>query len=269
MTKLLVYTAALAGLGTALQAAEARSARHSTYEAGGLLAWDILRTDTLLPRAARRIYDPHWADLRAIGGLRAATGLLLVIFAIANEFAHLPPMLCGWLAASLVLIQVLVSLRSRWGLDGAFQMSLVTLSGAAYGLIGSSSSAETIGAAFVSAQLTLSYIVAGVAKLRSQVWRQGRAAAQVLATSAYGGWKGPVLKLASRGSWLICWATILFEVLFIGAWLDHRALLGGLAVGVTFHLGIAILMGLNTFLVHFAAAYPMAIYCSIRIHQIV
>ena len=65
------------------------------------------------------------------------------------------------------------------------------------------------------------------------------------------------------------WAVIVFELLFPLALVAPNSLMFSLfAIGAIFHLGNALVMGLNTFLWTFLAAYPAVWYCHVLIQSI-
>lgn len=116
---------------------------------------------------------------------------------------------------------------------------------------------------FISSQLMLSYVTAGIAKLRSPVWRQGEALAGILSTEVHG---HPVAAAGLRqfgiASKAAGWGVMIFEcafpLLFFGPqWMAVAAL----AVGLVFHVACAATMGLNNFLWAFPATYP-CMYCA-------
>jgi hypothetical protein len=62
-------------------------------------------------------------------------------------------------------------------------------------------------------------------------------------------------------AYALCWGTILFESAFVMApILPQQALLVLLAVAATFHVAVAIIMGLNGFVWSFVATYPAILY---------
>lgn len=67
-------------------------------------------------------------------------------------------------------------------------------------------------------------------------------------------------------SLLLCWSVIAFEcsaaLLILAGTPGAVAIIAG---GLAFHVGIALVMGLNTFLWAFASAYPALLYLA---HQV-
>lgn len=114
---------------------------------------------------------------------------------------------------------------------------------------------------YLAAQVVLSYAMAGWVKLVNPAWRRGDALRDVLAFSVYPvsegirAWAG-----APRALTVLSWATIGFEVLFPVA-LIHPAALGvALAVAFAFHLGNALVFGLNRFVWIWTAGYPVLLW---------
>src|SRR5208337_1533905 len=108
---------------------------------------------------------------------------------------------------------------------------------------------------FVAAQSGLSYIIAGTSKLSSTAWRDGTALTGIFSTDIYG--CQPIYKLLVRHPAISRFAAWSFECSFVGlCLLGPRCAVLAIALGVLFHLGTAVSMGLNTFLASFIAAYP-------------
>jgi hypothetical protein len=162
----------------------------------------------------------------------------------------------------LLLLALVTSTLARWrrytGGDGAEQMAVVVLAAACLAVLPYPSEARvTLAVLFIAAQLSLSYVTAGIAKLISPVWRDGAALPAILSTHGHG---HPAAArflqdhpaLARVGCWTVIGLECLFPLLVLGpAWLAIPAL----ALGLAFHAGCAILMGLNSFLWSFPATY--------------
>jgi hypothetical protein len=157
------------------------------------------------------------------------------------------------------LATTLVRWRRHTGGDGAEQMALIVLAAVGLAIFPWPSSGRMAAATtFIAAQLILSYVTGGVAKLVSSTWRDGSALPAILSTYSHG---DPVaaqlLHKDIRLAQLACWTIISFECLFpflvFGpSWLAALALVCGLG----FHVACAVLMGLNSFLWTFPATYP-------------
>jgi hypothetical protein len=170
--------------------------------------------------------------------------------------------------SSLVLCigsATLVRYRRLLGGDGAEQMATIIMIAGALAVVPWQEHSRTVASVtFIAAQLCLSYFAAGIAKLVSPIWRHGEALRLILATETHGH-PGATRFLERQRffAWSGCWAVILFETLFpvIILWPPETTLIA-LACGFVFHLGCALLMGLNSFLWSFPAAYPCLIAAS-------
>ena len=187
---------------------------------------------------------------------------LIVTHAIAAvAFAVLLPIGRPWVAALALLVlagHCAVHLRLLVGMDGADQMQSIVWAGLAVFALNLGPIANWAAAIFIIAELLLSYLVAGIAKLVSPAWRGGTAIALITRAGTY---SSPGVSAAMRPrpvSAVISWGTIGFELLapmllFAG----HPGLALFIAAGVAFHVGIAVTMGLTTFVFAFLAAYPV------------
>jgi hypothetical protein len=144
------------------------------------------------------------------------------------------------------------------GSDAMTAVLLVSLSAACYPALGSAA------LAYVAAQVTLSYVVAGVAKLRNSEWQSGLALARFLQLERYA---VPVLaERAFQSPLALPWlrgVTVtlpLLECAFPCVYLGGVVTQAILGLGLTFHLAVACLLGLNRFWPAWLAAYPAVSY---------
>jgi hypothetical protein len=187
--------------------------------------------------------------------LRAACGVALCL--------PLPTNAAAVTAGIALVLSILIGYRNLVAGDGSDQMTVIVLAGLI--IAGGPFDARTrlAGYVLIAGQAILSYVTAGVAKAISPTWRQGEALPLILRTATYGThqfarWCADRTGVARA----LCWATILFEVLFPFAVLAPMPIfIAALASGVLFHTGIAMLMGLNVFTWAFVATYPSLIVC--------
>ena len=149
--------------------------------------------------------------------------------------------------------------RRQIGSSGAEQLTLIVL--VTFGLVmaaGGGSGARQLGDSFIAAQIVLAYFASGVSKLASPVWRRGEAMRGVLSTEGYGVPRlARILVAHPRLDEVMCWSVMAWEVAFPLVLIAPRsAMIGLLAVGVTFHASCAFLMGLNRFPWAFCGCYP-------------
>lgn len=234
-------------------------AQHRTLQDSGMLSWEVgrLRSRSLCTGIRGALLDVALCEANYMWVLRSR-----LLLAIAAGIPLMPTQLRGvlWLMAFVSL--VLGALRNPYALDGADQQTmLLTLSLAGGFLVGTDYAYE-VAMAFLAAQLVLCYVVAGVSKLLSPAWRSGNALAIISRTRTYGSesvyrWLVAHPQLAGGAAWtiMLCEASVIVVLLLpeLG-WLWIAAMLA-------FHVGAAITMGLNTFALAFAAAYPSAVYC--------
>lgn len=166
-----------------------------------------------------------------------------------------------WLLAAAFVLTFLIAVRSVFGLDGAFQMNLVTLAGLWVNASSPKGSiASSAGLWFVAVQLGLSYAIAGLSKIPTRSWRDGTALTGILGTGIYG--HRGLFRVVTNYPYLavaLSWAVMSFEISFIPLCLFRgKMMLAVMMVGVFFHLSNAVFMGLNGFFVSFVAAYPVA-----------
>lgn len=167
-------------------------------------------------------------------------------------------------AREVVPAHLLLGMRSRFGGDGADQMTVITFTVLALAFAFGQQRAAVLVLWFVTAQTCLAYLTAGVAKLVSAQWRSGTALGEILATGVYGHpWAAAVLARRTRLAAAACWSVIVLECTFPAVLIGVRPLTWALLAGAAlFHVGTAILMRLNTFLWAFVATYPAVLYCA-------
>jgi hypothetical protein len=148
-------------------------------------------------------------------------------------------------------------------------MTVVVLTGLLVSLLSPSEKLFGLGGLFyIAAQLTLSYFVAGVVKLKTRTWRSGQALKVFLEHSNYA-IPAPVRALAQY-NWFnrgVSWFVILWECCFPLLWLTRPSMalmVTGLFLGnaFIFHLGNFVAFGINRFVFAWLAAYPALLYCA-------
>jgi hypothetical protein len=171
---------------------------------------------TLWPRL-RKIWRFSRA-FQAMLWLRLAASLLLFFTA---------PQALIWF---LLLTTIYTAMRFGGTLNGGSDyMTVVVLS----------SKLVPWGEVYLAVQLTLSYFVAGLVKVRQKEWRDGSA----------------LTTLTGLPAWMAR-PVLLWECTFPVVWLNHNLCLIYLAIGLVFHLVNARVLGLNRFFWIWLAAYP-------------
>jgi hypothetical protein len=240
-------------------------AARADYAPGGVFSWELARL-RLSPRAGRRprrVLDALFA--RGLTGLLVARLTLVALLVALLTLAPAGGLLRDACLTGLVATTLLLSWRREWGNDGSDHMSSVVIVTAfvAYGPL-SDRFLEVTGLAYLCVQVCLAYGTAGAAKVVSPVWRSGAALALILDTATYGHARtAAALQRHVQIGQLMTRSVVAAEVaLGLGlvlllpapwAWIL-------LAWGASFHVGAALMMGLNTFLPSFLATYPALVY---------
>jgi hypothetical protein len=237
----MAWCSRLASVATAIAALELIVV-HRAWSERGLYAWSVLR----------REYSPVGA--RLAGLVFATPGVWLVLGMQLGSALALPWLVYPvwpWLAFATTLA-VAVRFRGSYN-GGSDSMLLVVL----LGLAVARSGAPKVGLGYIAAQLVLSYVLAGIAKVREPRWRTGTALAALVALPSYGvppALRGFLTRPAIART--AGYALLAFELGFPIALVDPTACRVVLAVAALFHLGNAIVFGLNRFLWAWIAAFP-------------
>jgi hypothetical protein len=166
-------------------------------------------------------------------------------------------------AALLFASKALGEYRNPYGGDGADQMSDV-ISG--YRLVTAVVSDKAVGDDLflraVNAQVTVSYVASGLAKLISSTWRSGQAVDMVLRTKLYGSSRlAEFIRQRPALGRLVSWTTIAWETGYPMIYrLPPGPASGALALIKFFHLGIAVTMGLPRFFWAFSSSHAAVRY---------
>lgn len=251
------WTEVLVGLALVQGTLELLAVRHALRDDG---TW---RWATLAPELRWLAPVLAYRPFVLLLGLRLAAALALV------GGIH------GPVAPVLWLTSLLVNVRFRGTTNGGSDMmQMVVLTGVvaahagalvAGALFAGASHAMLLRGAllYIAAQAFMSYFVAGVAKLASGAWRDGRALQSFLATphfavpAALQRWLGSAPRRRAAS-----WGVIVFECAVPLALTTPVACAGYLAVALGFHVGNAWAFGLNRFVLAWAASWPALLYAS-------
>jgi hypothetical protein len=167
-----------------------------------------------------------------------------------------------------LLTCILVITRCTYGLDGSDQMTIIVLSSVLIGSIGGEGSLAYKAATwFITLQLVLSYFVSGIYKFSSPIWRSGLAIQNILWLDGYGAkWAYAIVGESRILALINCWFVMSWELFFPTIFFTgYVGFLVFLSIGLLFHMGCAVIMGLNNFLFAFLACYPCLIWCIARV----
>lgn len=233
-------------------------ARPGLYADAGLLSWraEQLRARWLCHGAFARMLDVAFRPPAVlwIAGLRAAAAAAVVA----------SPRPAGVLVGAVAATCLLLMLRDTYGNDGADQLGLIVFTAATIAHLRPAPAVVVAVLWFIAVQGCLGYFTSGVAKLAGPRWRNGTGLAGVFETETYGARSvagvmraHPALALAA--SWVVIVGESAFPLALVA---PEPVAMGLLAFGLTFHLGAAMVMGLNTFLWAFPATYPAIWFCA-------
>jgi len=170
----------------------------------------------------------------------------------------------------LTICSLLVSSWRLVGGDGAVQMTLIALVACSLALlIGDRTGGPAAALYFVGGQGLLAYFTAGVAKLVSHEWRTEDVVSRIASTVAYGSGAAARLIAGARGSGrVLTLSVIAFEIAMpLSVLCPIEVTAAFLAMALVFHIGCALVMGLNDFVWAFAATFPGILYISSVIHR--
>lgn len=250
----------LTGIGTLVSAAE-NLANWRSFQDAEMLSWRVART-------RHRWLSGKVGDV--VGVAMSPPGIFGVFAGRVAAAATLvvpgvPNLAKGSASAYLAVTAGALHLRTPYGSDGSEHMSTISSTCQALArAFGRDRKAQEWILRFVAAQSALSYAAAGFAKLVSPVWRNGTAVRDITRTRMYGHrlthsllTRFPFLsKLLSRTTIV---GELAFPAVFIAPKPVARLLLG---VASSFHLGNAVVMGLNRFVPAFLGTYPAIAHCA-------
>jgi hypothetical protein len=165
----------------------------------------------------------------------------------------------------LFLAHFLACVRFRGSINGGSDsMTVMILIGMIIAFLFKKESFAGFGLIFISINLLLSYLKAGIAKARIQEWRDGAALPLFLEQSFFADIRGYGKQLASKPALTkyTCWAVIAIELGLVISPLVPSFLPLIFAVVVLFHFAIYYAFGLNRFFWVWIAAWPSVFYAA-------
>jgi hypothetical protein len=184
--------------------------------------------------------------------LRCAAAVLLLVWGVSAVWPF------------MFVSQVLLCIRFRGASNGGSDSLSVVLTSALSvpALLGSTPFVVQAALLYIGVQVTLSYVIAGLVKLRQPDWRSGRALCHFLRDSPLGlpPRLGRLLSQQRVVRWL-SFGIMAWECLFPLAWLSGPLCLFFLACGACFHAVNVGVFGLNRFFWAWIAGYPAVLSC--------
>ncbi len=217
------------------------------------------------------LLSASWGMWRVLLGARAFTVVLMAQLACAVLLATAAGTSLGCIAAAAVAFTSWLSaLRFRGNVNGGSDAMLFTvLCGIIVAQLPNVASVvHEAGVLYVAAQLTLSYVRAGIVKAQERSWWTGHALSSILTLPAYGVpvWVPRCMSQNRSAARVLSVGVMAFECLAPIAWLNPIACIAVMAVALTFHTATAMLFGLNRFLLAWSAALPSLWYAVHRLH---
>lgn len=236
------------------------------YRQDGILSWDILANNNYF--ASRPAFFKKILDLvfpmrvwLAILFLRLVCALALLIF----SYAAVVPPICY---CFLFVIGGLINLRQvAYGAETENRFSLIIIGVLLLRSLVPTQTVTLVSLWFIALQVCLSYITAGISKLRDADWRMGNGFRLVIAYEDVPLKKSFTIFFEKRKvvATVSNWLVIIFECLFPLILVVPRQLFWCfLIAGIVFHLAIAIWFRLGKFFWIWVATYPALIFITQR-----
>jgi hypothetical protein len=237
------------------------------FRSDGMFSWDVFGHQPFAISSLTRLRD-------AILGAQGSVVVLVIRIAAGVGLLFNVVHLDAWVSLPclglIVVTGILLLYRNPFPLEGADQMCIIVAAGLLVAMANRSSLPwHMLGFGFISAQVFLAYLTAGITKALSPVWRDGTALYKIMNTATFGHPVGArLLRGRTTAGLALCWTIIVFEILFpLALVLPSKWLIPFFIVGILFHVGNALLMGLNVFLWAYAATYPAVWFCQLHLRH--
>ena len=222
----------------------------------GIWDWRLIRNEfSSFPNIVRKFLDTVLAYPNFLGLLLLQLLAAILLLVVAQ------PLAVGFLLAS----NILISLRWRGTVNGGSDyMTIIVVSAIFIASLSGNNAALSIGACwYVAIQCCSSFFIAGIAKLRTANWRNGRALPGFIVSAMYEPphFMQQILKNRSYAL-LISWLLLSFECSFPIVFLNPSICLAYIFLALLFQLANVYIFGLNRFLFVWAATYPALYWCS-------
>jgi hypothetical protein len=263
------WTIVIAGVEV-IQASLECLANYRIYMKGHWLSWDTLRytkdffrSNPTVEKCLNTLFAyPAVLFLFGLRLLLACATLVWVMEGIWNLWI----IIC---IVSITLLGILLGWRNRSSNNGSDQLTnIVFIAVSIYAIGCSDALIRLLSLLFIACQSGLSYLTSGFFKFVRRDWQNGNHLKEVLSTAVFGNARlkrsldkrpglyrtGSVMVIAGE-------LGLGFSFLFppwICIWL--------LVAGALFHLAVAVIMGLNTFIWAFTATYPAIYFVSYKYH---
>lgn len=257
-------SAALLGAGQLVTSLEWLSIRGQLGAGGLYRRVGPIGSERRHRRAQLRTHLDAMTPTVALVALRLVLALAIVVEVACG--AGLTVTLLGFVA-----VIVLGNRRLQRGLESADVLAAhVGIGLSAYGICRAAGAGGGPGLLYIAAVSGLAYVTAGVTKLMTPAWRSGEALAWVVNLQSFGSSAAAhVLIPRTRTRVTLSWLVMLAETMApLAVLLPARLIIVALALGAVFHVSLALLMGLNTFVWSFLATYPAGLFVWAALHGV-
>lgn len=256
------FVACLVAVGQLIAGAQLIANRR-LFEHSGLLAWRHVRRRYELSRLAP--ISALSFDAAAVIGvalLKCSGAAALVVCAVWRQPLLYPLVI-------LVAANATLTIRIPYGHIGADDMGNVILAALLLAAVVDTPLVQSTCLTFIALESAAAYATAGLSKLTHVGWRDGSFVRELISTAGFGSARaaGYVTRSGLLSTSLGV-AVVTYECLFPSILVaPYEWAIAGLAVGALFHAGVAVVMGLNTFVWAFTAAYPALLFVNSQVHR--
>ena len=233
---------------------------HESYSDYGLFSWKVQRMGPRLKVQVKKLrldFLCKYPNVLAVLIIRLISAIAIPLLIISNHSILLPLLL-------VTAISLVMQVRNSQSNDGSDQLPVICFIALLLADIIGTDLGRSIALIFIAAQASLAYGISGFLKMQKKGWYNGEYVTAVLRTSSYGdkyvhkvALKQPLLAKALGLAVIYGDAVLAFSFTF-PPFICSCILIFGIGL----HIGIARIMGLNTFLWSYVATYPALFYLS-------
>lgn len=245
----------ISSIGVILSAFEWLSLRKH-FTNSGIFSWEV-RSISLHPNLYKSLINFifKYPNINIIYCIQ-------IIVAVLIFFTTSMPIFLATCCSIIAIISILLNFRTKEGISGADKMTRLVMITGAICFLKATPLIINAGLTFISLQLILAYTTAGWVRLFVQTWRNGTDLGLILRQHTY---SNEFIWAFTKNNKFILKVTALFILFFectffICILLPSPFFYLYIALGVIFHIGNAIIMGLNTFVWSFLSTYPALIW---------
>ncbi len=234
------------------------------YKDDGLMAWNIQRLGPKLAIDVKKLkldFFCRYPNVLVVLAIRLLSAIILIPIILFHQSAVLPLVL-------ITAINLIMQVRNSQSNDGSDQMAMVGFIALLLANFINTALSISIALFFIAAQASLAYGTSGFLKMQKIGWYNGDYVTDILKTSSYGDRK--VLQITQKRKsvakvlgFMVVYGDCLLSIAFI---FPPGICIYILLFGISLHIGIGRIMGLNTFLWSYIATYPATLFVSYTIY---